>query len=373
MKKLLLLITPVLLLCACKEEAVILEEPVKAVKTITIQEASNTNTRAISGTVKSSDESALSFRVGGRVATVNVNIGDKVKKGQILAKLDQKEYALDVKTAKAQLASARAELVEKTDALQRQKNLKEKDYVAQAAVDQAQAAFGAAKSGFDVAKTALDNAQDDFDNTTLKAPFDGAISSRSVDPFTEVNAGGTVFELQSEGSLKVEVLMPETLVRDITLDQEVKVQFPTLKNTTVTGNISEIGAKAETGNAFPVKIQIAETNNDIRSGMTAQVIFNFGGEDTSPVYLIPASALDLRIPPEGQESDRTKSPVFVVENGLVQKRVVRLRDLRSNEIEVTQGLKAGDVLIVAGVPYLREGQKVKPWEPTYNKPATIEQ
>ena len=372
MKKLFLLLIPVLLISACKEEAAIIEEPIRAVKTITITESAKANSRQISGAVKSADESALSFRVGGRVASVDANIGDKISAGQTLATLEQKEYKLAVQSAQAKLASARSDLTEKSDALRRQKNLKKKDFVSQAAVDQAQAAFSAAQSNVDVAKTAMENAQQDLDNTALKAPFDGAIASRTVEPFTEVTAGATVFELQSEGALKVEVLMPETLIRDVSLGDAVSVKFPALKDTLVNGLISEIGAKAESGNAFPVKVELAQTPADIRSGMTAQVTFNFGAGESS-VYLIPVSALDVRIPPQGQKIDKTKAPVYILKDGTAQKRMVTIRDIRGNEFEVVEGLNPGDILITAGTPYVSEGQKIKKWEPTYNAPATIKQ
>lgn len=97
--------------------------------------------------------------------------------------------------------------------------------------------------------------------------------ARSVDAFNEVQAGGTVFELQSEGAFKVEVLMPETLIRDVSYGDGVSVRFPTLKNVEINGIVSTIGAKAESGNAFPVKVELVESPADIRPGMTAQVIF----------------------------------------------------------------------------------------------------
>jgi RND family efflux transporter MFP subunit len=373
MKKLLLLLVPVLLVSGCKEEVLPVEEPIKAVKTITISQSTQANSRQISGTVKSADESALSFRVGGRIISVDVNTGDVVSKGQILATLDQKEYTLAVQSTQAKLASARADLLEKSDALQRQKNLKKKDFVAQASVDQAQAAYSAAKGSTDVAKTALENAQNDLADTTLKAPFDGAIALRSIEPFTEVSAGTTAFELQSEGTLKIEVLMPETLIRDVSYGDAVSVTFPTLKSEKIGGIVSEIGAKAGSGNAFPVKVELAKTPADIRSGMTAQVTFNFGETGDASVYLIPVSALDMRIPIDSDLAIKERAPVFILKDGVAHKTMVSIRDIRGNEFEVIDGLSAGDVLITAGVPFINDGQQVKQWEPTYNTPATIQQ
>lgn len=373
MKKLLIFLMPLFLLGACGKTAEVVEEPIKAVKTLTISEASKTNSRQISGIVKTSDESQLSFRVSGKVASVTVKAGDSVIKGQVLATLDQKQYKLAIDSAKAKLNSANADLNQKSENLKRQKNLKQKDFVSQAAVDKAQAEYGTAKANADLAKTALKNTQIDLEDTILKAPFEGKISKRGIEAFTEVSAGKTVFDLQSSDGYKVEVLMPETLVRDVNNGDGVNVSFPTLKNRMVKGTVSEIGAKVEAGNAFSVKIELTNPPTDTRSGMTAQVSFNFGIKEDASVYLIPISALDLRIPEEGDKLVKENAPVFIFnkEKNIAEKRMVTIRGIRGNEFEVINGLDADDILIVTGVPFITDGQSVKQWQPNYDTPAVI--
>lgn len=374
MKKLLVLIFPGLLLIACNQPVEMVEEPpVRAVKTLVVSEASKTNSRQISGVVKTSDESELSFRVGGRVASVKVKTGHSVVKGQVLATIEKREFQLALKEAQANLASARADLAEKKEAFRRQKALKKKDFVSQAAVDKAQAAFQNAVNSASIALTRLKTSQNNLEYTILRAPFSGKIAKRMVDPFVQMSAGKTAFQLLSEGGHKIEVLMPETLVRDVSYGDVVTANFPTLKGTMVGGTITEIGARAEAGNAFPVMIDLAQNPPNIRSGMTAQVTFNFGQTSGTPVYLIPVSALDLRIPKEAMDPSKKQAKIFVLnqEQQITESRMVSIRDVRGNELEVIKGLNAGDVLIVAGVPYLTEGKKVKQWEPTYNVPAKI--
>ncbi len=373
MRTFLVLVMPLILLSACKKDVEVVAEPVRAVKTITISEGAKANNRQISGIVKTSDESELSFRVAGRVASVDVKTGDTVKKGQVLATLEQKTYLLAVQSAKAKLASAKADLVEKSDDLKRQKNLKKKDFVSQAAVEQSQAAYSASKSNVDVAQTVLGNAQEDLDNTVLKAPFDGAIAERSVDAYTEVAAGKAVFDLQSDDGFKVEVLMPETLIRDVSHDDTVHISFPTLSKTVISGKVSEIGAKADKGNAFPVTVELSETPSEIRAGMTAEVSFNFGEAHGAEVYLIPVAALDVRVPAANEKVTQKEASVFVFnsEKKIAEKRIVSIGDINGNKLEVVKGLKAGDLLIVAGVPFITDGQSVTQWKPAYNTAATI--
>lgn len=373
MKIALYILIPICFLVGCKQAQESVETPIKSVKTITITENSKSNSRQISGVVASANQSDLSFRVAGRVANVDVNVGDKVVKAQRLASLDQKEYKLAVQKAQAELASVRAEFLEKKDALKRQTNLKKKDYVPQAAVEQAQAGFSAAKSKVDVAQTALENSQIDLENSILKAPFSGVIAARDIEPFAEIAAGNVAFKLQRDNGLVVKVLMPETLIRDVKHGEPVNVSFPTIKGTYINGFVSEIGAQVVSGNAYPIKIALVKTDADVRSGMTAKVRFNFGESEETAVYLIPVSALDVRIPVESKKSVKSAAPVFLLKNGKAQKHMVTIRDIRGNAFEVVDGLQAGDVLIVAGVPFLTDGQAVKQWKQHYNQPAVIAQ
>ena len=105
----------------------------------------------------------------------------------------------------------------------------------------------------------------------------------------------------------------------MSINDKVSVKFPTLKDVTIEGAISDIGSKAESGNAFPLKVELVERPPEIRSGMTAQVIFNFGQDNDTSVYLIPVSALDLRIPASGEKGTRGKAPVFILKDGYLYK------------------------------------------------------
>jgi RND family efflux transporter MFP subunit len=348
--------------------------PVRAVKTLVISEASKANSRQISGVVKTSKESELSFRVGGRVTSVRVKAGATVSKGKILATLETKLFNLSTKEAQAKLSNAKSQFKEKKDSLARQTALFKQGIVPRVEIDKAQAALDSALSEVKVAQAQLKTTQSDQGDTVLRAPFAGKIAKRMIDPFVVVASGNPVFILQSGAGKNVEALIPETLIRELNFGDAVRVSFPTLKDIIVGGTIIEIGARAESGNAFPVKIKLEKSSADIRAGMTAQVAFNFGQSGSTSVFLIPVSAIDMRVP-ENPASDpnQNSAPVFIFnkEKQIAEKRMVKIRDIRGNELEVVDGLRAGDVLIVAGAPFLTEGQKVKLWQPTDNTPAKL--
>jgi membrane fusion protein, multidrug efflux system len=369
-----LLLPGLLALGACREEK---KEPpalpVKVVKYTVVGDMASGQARRISGVVETDDKTEIAFQIGGRVETVNVTMGDHVKEGQVLATLEKKDYELAYKAAESRVASSNALLSEKSEILKRQRALFKKGHVAQAAVDTANSQYEAARSNYQVTLAERDVARLDYDRTVLYAPYDGQISERLVEPFMEVNPTQTLFRIQRPTALTVRALVPETIIRQIAIGENVEVTFPTLTGATVKGTITEIGALAQQGNAFPVKVLLRKTAQyDIRVGMTAQVFFmveNYKATD-KVAYLIPISALDLR----GQEDLDNKTAaektgrhgrVFVIDPATMtlRPREVAIGNIKDNKIEVIGGLEAGEKIVTAGVPFLEPGQKVGLWEP----------
>lgn len=360
-------------LTACKKEDAPDQERIRAVKTMRVTSVEAGTTRTLAGVVKSSEKSTLSFRVGGRISDVLINNGDLVTKGQVLARLEDTEYRLQVHSAQAHLDGALSRLSEMAATLQRQQKLKKNDFVAQAAVEHALAAHQAAQSSVKVAETALKKAQQDLESTHMIAPFNGTITARQIEPYMEIQAGLSALEIQNERALEVEVLMPETLIHALKPGQHVDVHFPTLKSVQLIGTINEIGAKAERGNAYLVRVKLADHNEDILTGMTAQLAFTFNKNTTASRYLIPLSALDMRLPADAGAIRTNKALIYRIHEGHAQAVEVRIHGVRGNLVEVTDGIKEGDQIITAGAAYLSDGQAVKIWQPTYNTTASIQQ
>ena len=369
------------LITSCKNEQGEMSPPppVKSVKVLQIDSNSGGLQRSISGVVVTSDQADLSFSVAGQVTEILVKSGESVKKGQALAKLDDKNYVLALKNAEANVSSAKANLVEKKSNLSRQVSLNEKNLAAQATVDSAQTGYESALSQLEVAESQYDISQRDLENTTLTAPFAGDILERLVDPFAEVLAGQTILRLQGSDGLEVELLMPETLIRDIAYGDTVEVSFPTLKTIIVVGEVTEIGAKVASGNAFPVSIKLSGQANSMEAGilpgMTAQVLFTF---DNNPsvheLYTIPVSAIDMRVEAnEEQKLQKGQVRIFVYDpqTGTARHRVVLVENIQNNDVVVYGGLQRGDMVIAAGVPFLSDGQSVQPWTLEYKKPAKL--
>jgi len=354
------------------DEAVVEAPPAPAplVKLETVNERATGQVRSISGVVEPSDSSTLSFQVGGRILELNANAGETVVVGQVLGILDRTNYQIAVDTAQSKLNSARAKRGEAKDDLDRKLALIDKGFVTQASVDGSRASFEAAEASVGVAASDLERAQKDLERTVLVAPFSGIVASREVDAFVEVAGGAAIYNVQSDGDLEVRVLVPETIIREVDYGQPVSVSFPTLPDGTFGGTVSEISSRAETGNAFGVKVTLVELNGeDIRAGMTAKVTFNFQSYLTGrDAFLIPLSSIAIKEATIGGEgrpdpASRVNVPVFVfdAEKQAVFRRDVSIGDIRGNDIEVFEGLNEGDQVVTAGVAFLYDGMPARSW------------
>jgi len=368
---LLLVVLSALLLSSCGMDSEPIVDTIPRVKYFEVGEQATGQSRRISGKLVAADMSALSFSVSGTVDQVLVNRGDAVRQGQVLAVLDIEPLRLAVEQARAQLTIARAKVTETKQVYERTVSLFSKRASSQAEVDTATANHSTARGNLKAAQSDLEHKQRNFSQAELTAPFAGTIAERTIDPFQETTVGKDAFLLQSSGALDVEVRIPETLIRDVDYGQVVQVTFPTLQDISLNGVVSEIGSRVETGNAFPVSIQLPVSDADLRPGMTASITFNFDQYlEGRTVYLIPLSALAIELGTirqtveNGPKTPQNTAPLFIIDNNnQLQVRNVVIGDLRGNQLEVYEGLEAGEKIVSAGVTFLREHMTVELWTP----------
>lgn len=343
-----------LALGACEEEPPAVVEQIRAIKTITVSERSGGQVRRFPGLVEAVDTSAISFEVAGNTREVKVNVGDRVAGGQVLATLDETPFKLNVEAAEAELGKAKASLAEKQNEFDRQRTLYAKDWVSKAAFDQALAARDSRKNEVAFAVSKLNLARRDLEKTVLIAPFDGVVANKFVDPFQEVARGEKVFEVYAEGAMEVVISVPETAIGDIHLGLPADVGFPAEGVENLNGRISEIGTVATEANAFPIKVALIEPPAKVLPGMTAEVSLILGSQNDAAAYLVPLTAVA-----PGEQPESGYVFVYDPETATVRKNLVRGRGVRDNRVVVTEGLEAGQIIAVAGVSFLRDGQKVK--------------
>ena len=350
-----LLVLACLAFVACEEEQQeVVAQQVRAIKTFTVTEVASGQSRRYTAIVQATDTASLSFQVPGNVIEVAVDRGDDVTEGQVLAALDPEPYELDVQAAEAELGRAQARLQEVRVDFDRQRSLFEREWVSQAALDQATAALQSARSEVSFATSKLNLARRDLENTVMTAPFDGVIADRSVDPFVEVATGETLFEINAEGALEVAFNIPETTIDLISAGMPVFTNIRSVAGCGCDGRITEIGSVAGTANAFPVKAGLLDPPTGVRAGMTAEVVIVMAHETAATAFLVPLAAIA-----PGPEPEHGYVFVYDAETGTVRRTAVQGQGARDNWVAITGGIGVGDIIAVAGVNFLVDGQEVR--------------
>jgi RND family efflux transporter MFP subunit len=360
----LLLATTVLTLPACSNEPPEVVERLRPVRAVQVYSTGGQRSRTFSGVAVAGVETNISFKVGGTIQQLAVNVGTVVRKGQLLAELDPTDYQLQLQDAEAAQSRAAAELRNATSDYDRVRGLYEARNASKQDLDAARAGFESATAGVESAKNQVELARRQLGYTRLVAPIDGSIASRPVDINENVQAGQTVCRLDSDANLDVEVAMPGVLIPLVREGGRVQVTFDAISNTQFIALITEVGVAAGGSTTFPVKVRLMEMDARLRSGMSAEVEFDFHSTEVSERYIVPGFAVG---------EDRDGRFVFIVattgENGVgvVTRRPVTIDLMNNAGIEVTSGLNDGEYVVTAGVSKLTDGQRVR-----FNPPASTQ-
>jgi RND family efflux transporter MFP subunit len=343
-----------LAISGCREEPPPPPNPIRAIKTITVSEQASGRIRDFSGVAEAADSSSISFEVAGNVQEVRVDVGDLITKGQVLAALDPEPFQLTVAEIKAELKKARDNVTKTEAEYERQKRIFEQGAGAQRRVEVSEFNYLAAKSGVKFQIARLNNAKRDLDRTVLRAPFDGAIANRYIDRFNEVARGQKCFDTFEFTGMEVAISIPEDVIEDVQMDQKGEIRFSVITDRTYDGRVTEISKVAGTANAFPIKLTIEDPDRRIRPGMTARVALMLAGEEGKAAFMVPLSAI-------AQRGDNRKGFVYIYDPGTstVKKSPIEAGSVRGNDVVIEGGVKDGDIVAVAGVSFLEDGQEVK--------------
>lgn len=344
-----------LILTACEDEAPETVERIRAIKPYFVVEPAGGDVRRYSGTITAANTSKLSFAVAGTVQTVEVNQGDRVVKGQVLATLDTKTFDLDVQAAQAQRASAQADFDKSKVDLDRKQQLFQKGWVAKAALDLTLTAFDAAEGGLNLARSRLGLAERERSNARLTAPFDGVISLRDVEPFVEITKGQGIFQIDSEDALEVDISIPDSVVGRLSPGAPVTIEARAVAGCGCSGRITEIGVASGAANAVQVTAAILESPGGLLPGMAVDASVVLANNGDARGFLAPLVAI-------APGDAKARGYVFKYDpaNGVVRKTPIRgTGAVSDNLIGITEGLESGDIIAAAGVSFLRDGQRVK--------------
>src|SRR5262245_8945335 len=339
------------LLAGCKAETTVREEPVRPVKVAIVEAAPETRTLTYSGVVRPRIESALGFRVAGKITARSVNVGDTVSVGEPIARLDETDLRLAENAASAAVAAARSRRDVAADNLERAKVLLPKAVISQAAYDTRRNELDAAVASLESAEAQLRQAVNAVSYTTLKADKAGIVTGVNAEPGQVVNAGQAIITLAEAGETEIAVAVPEQDAGRLQLGQWAKVTLWAGPRLSVDARIREIAGQADPASrTYAVRIAVSAPPQAMRLGMTASVALRIEHEATP--MLVPITAL----------TETASNPaVFVVDPSkkVVRRTVVALSGTSEDGVRIASGLSAGDMVVTAGVQFLRDGMQVR--------------
>lgn len=301
------------------------------------------------GEVRSRVESRLGFRVGGKVITRKVDVGAPVKRGQPLMQLDPQDLQLAQAGANAGLKAAESNRNLARAEYKRYQELREKNFVSQAVLDAKETAYKAAQASYEQAVASFKNQSNQAAYATLISDIDGVVTGIDAEVGQVVALGSPVVRVAALGEKEVVVGIPENQLDAVRYIGDVKVRMWANPDKVIPGKIREISPIADpVTRTYTVKISIPDASQDVKLGMTANVIF--AAKTANAMIRVPLTALF---------QNKGATAVWVIENGAVKLVPVRLAGAAGNDLLVANGVMPGQTIVTAGVNQLKPGQKVK--------------
>lgn len=350
MKRLLLGVPFLLLAAACGNGKTVADTP-RPVLTQTVVPGATATREVYSGEIRARHETELGFRVGGKLVARAVDAGARVKRGQVLARLDPADARLAAQAASAQATAADGDFALARSELDRHADLLAKGFISQSAFDAKQNAFNTARARVEQSRSQAAISENQTGYTTLVADADGVVVSVSAEPGQVVTAGQPVLKLAHSGEKEVVVSAPESRLARFKVGQPVLISVWADASSVFLGRVREIAGGADpVTRTYAVRIAASNPPERAQLGMSANVVLDSGEDPT--LVLLPLTALAR----EGAEA-----AVWIVDpaTSKVKLRSVVLGQYREDGVTITAGLHPGDVVVTAGVHKLRPDQLVR--------------
>ncbi len=326
-------------------------QEIRPVRSIVVGAAASEANDTYAGEVRPRYESDLGFRVSGKLLARLVNVGDTVKAGQALARLDAKDLALSEARARAQAAALDAQLAVAKSDYERNQKLFEEGVIGASGIDHYQASYQAARAQAEAARAQLRSMSNQTGYAELSADHDGVITAVLAEPGQVVAAGQTVLRLARSGEIEIASNVPEDQVGRLHPGMPVQVSLWAGGGASIPGSIRELASSADAATrTYTLRVSVPQPPPEMKLGMTASVRIPLS--DVPRLIHLPLGAL---IEQQGKQGVW----VFDPSTQAVGFRPVAMAGVIGNEVLIAGGLKDGEVVVTAGAPLLLPGQKVR--------------
>ncbi|MGB0495370.1 MAG: efflux RND transporter periplasmic adaptor subunit [Kangiellaceae bacterium] len=357
-KRILSLLILVSLISACEEEKLITEKVYRPVQYIKVIPKGTSLTDTFSGVIEADLDANLSFRVGGTIVKRNVKVGDSVQPGQVLAELDTTDLQVSYQQSLASLQQAIANERNQTANYERAMELYENNNSSKSDLDAARAGADSAKAASNVARRQSEAAKLQLSYSKLISPQLCSVAEILADTNEAVSAGQGVIRVTCGACAKVKVSVPGQLISRINKGDDSIVRTSAFSDKEFHAKVTEVGVAATSSGTFPVEALLQGTCPDLRAGMSANLSFNFSDEDGTE----QAKRLIIPYLSIGNDSKGNFVYVLVSVDGEIyraERRGIEFEPRSNNGVEITSGIKAGELVATAGVRRLLDGMEVK--------------
>ncbi len=338
--------------CSSEQQA---KEDAPLVRTLTIKGGEGNQKSVYPGEVCGRNETKLAFQVNGKIINRYVDLGSIVTQGDLLMQLDARDFRQNLDAIGAQLSSAGPQLNLAEDNLKRYRQLYEQKVISKAEYDSFQNTYNSAEALVRQITAQYEQAENQLNRTNLYADCNGVVKSIDAEVGQMVGPGVVTSRPQAvtivqNGEREVEINVPENRLDELRKAQKIQVKFWALPDLTIDGWVREISPAADqVSRTYKARISLVDPPEGIELGMTSSVIIT-GEVRQQTAFNIPLSAIY-------QPGDTPA--VWVVNDGVVHLRSIKVGDFGDNQVQLLEGLQDGEIIVAAGVQKLREGQRVR--------------
>jgi RND family efflux transporter MFP subunit len=307
----------------------------------------------------------MSFRVSGKIVERTARIGDRVKQGQAVARLDSSDAQKQAAAAQAALEGAATRLLFAKQQLDRDSAQAAQNLIAAKQLEQSQDAFSSARAAHDQAAEELALARNNLQYNTLTADHDGVITSENADTGQVVSAGQAIYGLAWSGETDVILDAAASNLGRIAIGQAASITFPTLPGRRFPARVREIASAADAqSRTYRVKLTFLQSEQAVLLGMTGEATLAPSGapDDAGPqypTYTVPSTAIF-------HEGNAPAVWVVGAHNSTLELRPVTVRTYGDHASVVSGGLRDGDTVVLAGVHTVYAGEHVMPVRPMFD-------
>ena len=330
------------------------KEVVRPVQLAQVAVGAAGNVAVFAGEVKPRHEADLGFRIGGKLVARSVDVGARVAKGQVLARLDPADVGLQAEAARAQLAATATELKFAQAEFERYQHLFHEKFISASALDAKRSTLDASRARHEQAKANLAVSQNQASYATLVASDDGVVTAVNAQEGQVVTAGQPVVRIARAEEREVAISVPENRIGELKNARALVVALWAQPDRQYRGRVREISPAADaTTRTFAVRVAVDDADAAMQWGMTANVGVASAGE--ANVALLPLTSIYHH---EGKPAVWRYDPA----SGQVAIAPIQIGQYREDGVLVTSGVRHGDWIVTAGVHKLVPGQVVRPYE-----------